>query len=116
MNEIYWITRLDMINIWLIIFSVIGGVIMVVSTILYIVGKSDYDESMISMYDIGYMIRIKNIVNSAMISSVQAAQSERTRERMAEISSSSSSSGGGFGGGFSSGGGYFGGGGCGVRF
>ena len=47
MNEIYWITRLDMINIWLIIFSVIGGVIMVVSTILYIVGKSDYDESMI---------------------------------------------------------------------
>ena len=37
MNEIYWITRLDMINIWLIIFSVISGVIMVVSTILYIV-------------------------------------------------------------------------------
>lgn len=75
-----------------------------------------YDQATIDMYDIGYMLHINRIVNSTMISSVQAAQAEQTRERMAEISSSSSSSGGGFGGGFSSGGGSFGGGGGGGRF
>ena len=47
MNEIYLITRLDMINIWLIIFSVISGVIMVVLAILYTVAKSENDEPML---------------------------------------------------------------------
>lgn len=47
MNEIYWITRLDMINIWLIIFSVISGVIMLVLAILYTVAKSENDEPML---------------------------------------------------------------------
>lgn len=75
-----------------------------------------YDQATIDMYDIDYMLHINRIINSTMISSVQAAQTEQTRERMAEISSSSSSSGGGFGGGFSSGGGSFGGGGGGGRF
>jgi hypothetical protein len=31
MNEIYWITRLDMINGWLIAFSVISGFVMMVA-------------------------------------------------------------------------------------
>lgn len=75
-----------------------------------------YDQSMVDMYDITYMLRINRIVNSTMISSVQAAHNEMSREKMAEISNSSSSSGGGFGGGFSSGGGSFGGGGGGGRF
>ena len=47
MNEIYWITRLGVINVWLIIFSVISGIIMAVFIILYIVGKCEDDESMI---------------------------------------------------------------------
>lgn len=45
MSEIYWITRLDYINIWLFIFSLISGIIMVVLTIFYIIAKSEYDES-----------------------------------------------------------------------
>lgn len=46
MSEIYWITRLDCINIWLFIFSLVSGILMIVLTILYIVAKSDYDETM----------------------------------------------------------------------
>jgi len=75
-----------------------------------------YDSTMLDMYDIGYMLNLNRIINASVISSVQAAQAELTREKMSEISSSSSSSGGGFGGGFSSGGGSFGGGGGGGRF
>lgn len=75
-----------------------------------------YDQNTIDSYDIDHMLRINRIVNSTMVSSVQAAHNEQARERMSEISSSSSSSGGGFGGGFSSGGGSFGGGGGGGRF
>ena len=44
MNEIYLITRLGMINVWLIIFSLISGIIMAVLTIVYIVAKSENDE------------------------------------------------------------------------
>ena len=47
MSEIYWITRLDMINFWLIAFCLVSGILMVVLTILYMAAKSDYDESMI---------------------------------------------------------------------
>ena len=47
MSEIYWITRLNMINGWLITFSAVSGVLMIVLTILYIVAKSDNDEPMI---------------------------------------------------------------------
>ena len=48
MNEIYWITRLGMINVWLIIFSLISGIIMVVLAIVYIVAKSENDEPLIN--------------------------------------------------------------------
>lgn len=75
-----------------------------------------YDQSTIDMYDIGYMLHLNRTINSTMLSSIQTAQAELTREQMSDISSSSSSSGGGFGGGFSSGGGSFGGGGGGGRF
>lgn len=44
MNEIYWITRLDMINGWLFAFGLISGIMMAVSAIMYIVFKSDNDE------------------------------------------------------------------------
>ena len=47
MNEIYLITRLGMINVWLIIFSLISGIIMAVLTIVYIIAKSENDEPMI---------------------------------------------------------------------
>lgn len=47
MNEIYWITRLDMINVWLIIFSAISGILIIGLTILYMIGKSEDDEPMI---------------------------------------------------------------------
>lgn len=77
---------------------------------------NNYNPETVDMYDIGYMMRINNIISSSMVSSVQAAYTERTRAQMAEVSNSSSSSGGGFGGGFSSGGGSFGGGGGGGRF
>ena len=33
MSEIYWITRLDMINGWLISFSVISGIALLISLI-----------------------------------------------------------------------------------
>lgn len=74
------------------------------------------DSADINMYDIGYMMHLNRVINSAVVSSVQAAYAERSREQMSDIASSSSSSGGGFGGGFSSGGGSFGGGGGGGRF
>lgn len=46
MNEIYWITRLDMINGWLFAFCIVSGIILTASTIMYMVGKNcDYDDS-----------------------------------------------------------------------
>ena len=45
MNEIYWITRLDMINGWLLAFGLISGIIMGATAIMYIVFKSDNDEN-----------------------------------------------------------------------
>ena len=47
MNEIYWITRLSMINVWLIVFSAISGAIIAVLAIVYIAAKSENDEPMI---------------------------------------------------------------------
>jgi hypothetical protein len=37
MNEIYWITRLDMINGWLIAFSVISGFVMMVAIVTILI-------------------------------------------------------------------------------
>lgn len=45
MNEIYWITRLDMINGWLLAFGLISGIIMGTAAIMYLVFKSDNDEN-----------------------------------------------------------------------
>ena len=45
MNEIYWITRLDMINGWLFAFGIISSIIMGTSAIMYIVFKSENDEN-----------------------------------------------------------------------
>ena len=74
---------------------------------------SDY---MFDTVYLGRMIVLNDVINQSVISSVNAAYAEKSRQEMSEISSSSSSSGGGFGGGFSSGGGSFGGGGGGGRF
>lgn len=49
MNEIYWITRLDVINGWLFAFALISGIIMAVSAIVYIVLKSDNDEYLLGV-------------------------------------------------------------------
>ena len=59
MNEIYWITRLDSIYVWLIIFSLISGIIMVVLTIGYIIGKTENDETL--------MKNIKSILKPSTI-------------------------------------------------
>lgn len=45
MNEIYLITRLDMINGWLLAFGLISGIIMGTAAIMYMVFKSDNDEN-----------------------------------------------------------------------
>lgn len=42
MNEIYWITRLDCINGWLIAIAITSGILVVLTLILYFVLKSDY--------------------------------------------------------------------------
>ena len=42
MNEIYWITRLDCINGWLIASAATSGVLAIVLLILYFALKSDY--------------------------------------------------------------------------
>lgn len=42
MNEIYWITRLDCINVWLILFAITSGVLSIVLLILYFALKNDY--------------------------------------------------------------------------
>ena len=43
MNEIYWITRLDLISVWLVTFAVIAGFITLVSIVAYIGNRSDYE-------------------------------------------------------------------------
>lgn len=48
MNEIYLITRLGMINVWLIVFSAISGAIMAVFAIIYIIAKCENDEPVIN--------------------------------------------------------------------
>lgn len=44
MNEIYWITRLDLISGWLIAFAIISGVIAFISACFYLGNRSDYEE------------------------------------------------------------------------
>lgn len=44
MNELYWITRLDLISGWLIGFAVISGVITFVSLCCYLANRCDYEE------------------------------------------------------------------------
>lgn len=77
------------------------------------VEEFNYTNTNVDMFDIAYMMHLNSTINKTVISSVQAAYSEKAR---VEAANSSSSSGGGFGGGFSSGGGSFGGGGGGGRF
>ena len=50
MNEIYWITRLDMVNRWLLAFSIISGIIMGIVAIAYILSKSDNDEHSMGIF------------------------------------------------------------------
>ena len=44
MNEIYWITRLDLISGWLIAFAVVSGLIAFVSARFYLVIRSDNED------------------------------------------------------------------------
>ena len=43
MSEIYWITRLDLISVWLVTFAVIAGFVTLVSIAAYIGNRSDYE-------------------------------------------------------------------------
>lgn len=43
MNEIYWITRLDLISGWLIGFSVISAIVALIAIISYIGNRSEYE-------------------------------------------------------------------------
>lgn len=44
MNEIYWITRLDLISGWLIGFSVTAGIFAFISMCFYLGYRSDYEK------------------------------------------------------------------------
>lgn len=44
MNEIYWITRLDLISGWLVIFAVMVGIVTFISTWCYLVYRADYEK------------------------------------------------------------------------
>lgn len=44
MNEIYWITRLDLISGWLIGFSVISAIVTFIAIVCYISSRSDYES------------------------------------------------------------------------
>ena len=44
MNEIYWITRLDLISDLVTAFAVISGVISLTSTLFYIGNRNEYEE------------------------------------------------------------------------
>lgn len=39
MNEIYWITRLDMVNGWLLAFAVLSGIVMAISMIVILINN-----------------------------------------------------------------------------
>ena len=44
MNEIYWITRLNLISGWLIVFAVIAGILTFISACFYLGDRSDYEK------------------------------------------------------------------------
>ena len=44
MNEIYWITRLDVISGWLIAFTSITGIFAVIAACFYLGYRSDYEK------------------------------------------------------------------------
>ena len=44
MNEIYWITRLDLISGWLIVFAVVSAIVTFVAIIAYINYRTDYEK------------------------------------------------------------------------
>ena len=44
MNEIYWITRLDLISGWLIGFAVISAIVTFIAIVAYIGNRSDYEK------------------------------------------------------------------------
>ena len=44
MNEIYWITRLDLISDWLIGFAVITAIVTFIAIVTYIGNRSDYER------------------------------------------------------------------------
>ena len=44
MNEIYWITRLDLISGWLIAFGVISAIVTFIAIACYICHRSDYEK------------------------------------------------------------------------
>ena len=44
MNEIYWITRLDLISGWLTALSIISGIIVLCASVGYLANKDDYEE------------------------------------------------------------------------
>lgn len=44
MNEIYWITRLDLIYYWCIVFAVVSGILALVTAICYLCCKSDQEN------------------------------------------------------------------------
>lgn len=43
MNELYWITRLDILHRWLIFFSVICGAVLFASILAYFINRSEYN-------------------------------------------------------------------------
>lgn len=43
MNEIYWITRLDLISGWLIGFAVISAIVTFIAIVAYICNRSEYE-------------------------------------------------------------------------
>ena len=44
MNEIYWITRLDLISGWLIGFAVISAIVTFIAIVTYIGNRSEYER------------------------------------------------------------------------
>ena len=44
MSEIYWITRLDLINGWLVAFAAISGLLTLLSMCFYLGFRSDYEK------------------------------------------------------------------------
>ena len=44
MSEIYWITRLDLISGWLIVFAVIAAIVTFIAVVAYINYRTDYEK------------------------------------------------------------------------